>query len=97
MGIFVNIQKKENGVFRRISNEKQVAGYVKIKFLNTKGHILKSDATAVNNSKPLEPDENSLFAYRTFKMHFRGVVDFNVVFIGVEIKETKEPISQVLR
>jgi hypothetical protein len=74
-----------------------IKGYVKIKFLTTKGHILKAVATAVNDANPIEPSAVGAFVYRTFKMHFRRIVDFQVIFVEVEIKEPQEPLSPVLR
>jgi hypothetical protein len=74
-----------------------IKGYVKIKFLNTKGHIVKSVAAAVNDSQPLGPSEVGAFLYRTFTNHFRDIVDFKVLFVEVEIKEPEEPLSPVLR
>ena len=74
-----------------------IKGYVNIKFLNTKGHIVKSVAAAVNNCQPLGPSEVGAFLYRTFSSHFRDIVDLKVVFVEVEIKEPEEPLSPVLR
>ena len=74
-----------------------IKGYVKIKFLNTKGHILKSVATAVNDAEPLESSEAGAFVYRTFRSYFRGIAGFKVIFVEVEIKEPQEPLSPVLR
>lgn len=74
-----------------------IKGYVKIKFLNTNGHIVKSVAAAVNEAQPIEPSEVGAFVYRTFSSYFNGIADFEVVFVEVEIKEPMEPLSPVLR
>jgi hypothetical protein len=74
-----------------------IKGYVKIKFLNSNGSIVKSVSAAVNDAQPVEPGEVGAFIYQTFSSYFRGVVDFNVVFVEVEIEEPVEPLSPVLR
>jgi hypothetical protein len=74
-----------------------IKGYVKIKFLNSNGSIVKSVAAAVNDAQPIEPSEVGAFVYQTFSSYFRGVADFDVVFVEVEIKEPMEPLSPVLR
>jgi hypothetical protein len=74
-----------------------IKGYVKIRFLNTQGNIVKSVAAAVNDAQPIEPSEVGAFVYRTFRSYFRGVEDFEVVFVEVEIKEPMEPLSPILR
>ena len=74
-----------------------IKGYVKIKFLNTNGHIVKSVNAAVNDAQPVAPNAVGAFVYRTFSSYFRGVDDFNVVFVEVEIKAPMEPLSPVLK
>ena len=74
-----------------------IKGYVKIKFLNTNGSIVKSVNAAVNDAQPLEAGEVGAFVYRTFSSYFSGVEDFNVIFVEVEIEEPMEPLSPVLR
>ena len=74
-----------------------IKGYVKIKFLNTNGFIVKSVSAAVNDAQPIEPNAVGAFVYRTFSSYFSGVVEFEVVFIEVEIEEPMEPLSPVLR
>ena len=74
-----------------------IKGYVKIKFLNTSGFIVKSVSAAVNDAQPIEPSAMGAFVYRTFRSYFRGVADFDVVFVEVEIEEPMEPLSPVLR
>ena len=74
-----------------------IKGYVEIKFLNTNGSIVKSVAAAVNDAQPVEPGAVGAFVYRTFSSYFKGVVDFNVFFVEVEIKEPVSPLSPVLR
>ena len=74
-----------------------IKGYVEIKFLNANSSIVKSVAAAVNDAQPFEPGEVGAFIYRTFSSYFRKVLDFNVVFVEVKIKEPVEPLSPVLR
>jgi len=74
-----------------------IKGYVKIKFLNGNGSIVKSVAAAVNDAQPIQPSAVGAFLYRTFSSYFGGVADFEVVFVEVEIKEPMEPLSPVLR
>ena len=74
-----------------------IKGYVKIWFLNSNGSIVKSVNAAVNDAQPFEPNAVGAFVYRTFSSYFRGVEDFNVVFVEVEIEEPMEPLSPVLR
>ena len=74
-----------------------IKGYVEIKFLNANGSIVKSVATAVNDAQPVEPGAVGAFVYRTFSSYFKGVMDFNVFFVEVEIKAPVEPLSPVLR
>jgi hypothetical protein len=74
-----------------------IKGYVKIRFLNSNGSIVKSVSAAVNDAQPFEPNTLGAFVYRTFNSYFRGVSDFEVVFVEVEIKEPMEPLSPVLR
>jgi hypothetical protein len=99
----LNVDQTSNSSFWAIEGSVRnlethpIKGYVKIKFLNTKGHIVKSVAAAVNDSQPLGASEAGAFLYRTFSSHFRDIVDFKVVFVEVEIKEPEEPLSPVLR
>ncbi len=74
-----------------------IKGYVTIKFLNGNGSIVKSVAAAVNDAQPFESGEVGAFIYRTFSSYFRGVDDFDVFFVEVEIEEPMEPLSPVLR
>ena len=74
-----------------------IKGYVTIKFLNTNGSIVKSVNAAVNDAQPVEPSAVGAFVYRTFSSYFRGIEDFNVFFVEVEIEEPMEPLSPVLK
>ena len=74
-----------------------IKGYVTIKFLNENGSIVKSVNAAVNDAQPVEPNAIGPFVYRTFSSYFRGVDDFNVLFVEVEIEEPMEPLSPVLK
>ncbi len=74
-----------------------IKGYVKIKFLNKEGQIVKAVATAVNDGQPISPSGSGAFVYRAFSSHFTGVAGFKVVFVEVEIEEPVEPLSPVLR
>ena len=99
----LNVDQTSNSSFWAIEGSVRnlethpIKGYVKIKFLNTKGHIVKSVAAAVNDSQPLGASKAGELLYRTFSSHFRDIVDFKVVFVEVEIKEPEEPLSPVLR
>jgi hypothetical protein len=84
------------GTVRNLAS-RPIKGYVKIKFLNGRGQIFKAAATEVNDSKPLEPDQIGKFRYPAFKRYFRPAVDFQVIFVEVEIKEFREALSPVLR
>jgi hypothetical protein len=74
-----------------------IKGYVKIKFLNAKGQIFKAAAAAVNDSKPLEPDQIGKFRSPAFKTYFRRAVDFQVNFVEGEVEMPREPLSPILR
>ena len=99
----LNVDQTSNSSFWAIEGSVRnlethpIKGYVKIKFLNTKGHIVKAVAATVNNSQPLGPSEAGAFLYRAFTSHFRDIVDFKVIFVEVEIKEPVEPLSPVLK
>ena len=84
------------GIVRNLENH-PIKGYVKIKFLNVRGHVFKAAATGVNDSKPVGPGESGGFEYRAFKRYFGRAADFQVIFVEVEIKEPREPLSPVLR
>ena len=74
-----------------------IKGYVKIRFLNSNGSIVKSAAAAVNDAQPVAPGAVGAFVYQAFSSYFSGVEDFAVVFVEVEIKEPMDPLSPVLR
>jgi len=84
------------GMVRNLES-RPIKGYVQIKFLSNKGHIFKSAATAVNSSEPLEQSERGEFLYPAFRRYFERAADFQIIFVEVEIKEAKEPLSPVLR
>lgn len=84
------------GMVRNLES-RPIKGYVQIKFLSNKGHIFKSAATAVNNSEPVEPNETGQFLYPALRRYFERAANFQVIFVEVEIKEPKEPISPLLR
>ena len=74
-----------------------IKGYVRIGFLNSNGSIVKLVFAAVNDAQPFAPGAGGAFVYQTFRSYFRGVADFDVVFVEVEIEEPMEPLSPVLR
>jgi hypothetical protein len=99
----LNVDQTSNPTFWAIEGSVRnleiypIKGYVKIKFLNANGSIVKSVNAAVNDAQPLEAGAVGAFVYQTFSSYFTGVEDFLVVFVEVEIEEPMEPLSPVLR
>jgi len=67
------------GMVRNLENH-SIEGYVKIKFLNAQGDIVKSALTYVNAGDPLNPGQAGPFEYWTEPENFTGVVNFQVLF-----------------
>ena len=92
----LNVDQESNPSFWTIEGSVRnleshpIKGYVKIKFLNSNGSIVKSVAAAVNDAQPIEPTEVGAFVYRTFSTYFRGVEDFDVVFVEVKMRSSRQ-------
>ena len=67
------------GLVRNLENH-PIKGYVKIKFLNNQGDIIKSALTYVNDGDPLNPGQAGVFEYWCYKKDAIGVVNFKVIF-----------------
>lgn len=71
------------GLVGKIRNleKRPIKGYVKIKFLDSKGDILHSYKAFVNDNDPLQPGQAGPFKYYTKPEDFNGVKNFNVIFV----------------
>jgi len=67
------------GMVRNLENH-SIKGYVKIKFLNSQGDILKTANAYVNDGDPLSPGQAGAFEYWTGPKDFQGVVNFQVIY-----------------
>ena len=83
----VRINKKSStgwaviGKIRNLENS-PIKGYVKIKFLDSNGDIVKTYTAFVNGGDPLKPGQAGPFEYWTDPDDFDGVVDFQVIFVS---------------
>jgi len=57
-----------------------IKGAVKIKFVNSKGDIVHSNRTKVNDGDPINPGQAGSFEYFTKPTDFDDVTSFNVEF-----------------
>jgi len=71
------------GVVGKIRNlgRHPIRGYVKIKFLDSRGDILRSNLAPVNDKDPLRPGQAGPFDYYTNRRNFDGVESFDIIFI----------------
>ncbi|MFC1567465.1 hypothetical protein ACFL3R_01340 [Thermodesulfobacteriota bacterium] len=67
------------GMVRNLENH-SIKGYVKIKFLNSQGDVLKTAKTYVNDRDPLSPGQAGSFEYWASPSDFQGVVNFQIIF-----------------
>ena len=67
------------GKVRNLENH-AIKGYVKIKFLDGNGDILKTANTDVNGLDPIKPGQAGPFEYYTEPENCFGVVSFQVLF-----------------
>ena len=67
------------GKIRNLENH-AIKGYVKIKFLDGNGDILKTASTYVNDRDPIEPGQAGPFEYYTEPGDCDGAVSFQVLF-----------------
>ncbi len=58
-----------------------IKGYVKVKFVNSRGDIVYTSASPVNDEDPLSPGQAGPFACHHDPSKFDGVVRFEVIFI----------------
>jgi hypothetical protein len=72
------------GIKGRIRNleNKPLKGYVKIKFLDSKGDIVKSAMAPVNGNDYLKSNQAGPFKYYTSPADFNNVTKYDVVFVG---------------
>ena len=68
-----------SGMVRNLENH-PIKGYVKIKFLNSRGDIARSYSAFVNDNDPIAPGQAASFEYFGSPEEFEGVVDFQVIF-----------------
>ena len=68
-----------SGKIRNLENH-AIKGYVKIKFLDANGDIVKTASAFVNDLDPFEPSQASPFEYYIEPENCDGVVGFNVFF-----------------
>ena len=57
-----------------------IKGYVKIKFLNARGDIVKTVNAYVNSLDPFNPGQAAPFEYWDDPSEFEGITDFQVIF-----------------
>jgi hypothetical protein len=67
------------GMVKNISN-KNISGYVKIKFIDSSGNIKGSYSAFVNDRDSFNPNQSAYFEYYTDADDFNGIIDFNVTF-----------------
>jgi hypothetical protein len=67
------------GMVKNISN-KDLSGYVKIKFIDSNGNIKGSNMAKVNDGDSFSPNQSAYFEYYTRSSNFYDIVDFNVTF-----------------
>lgn len=66
----------------RNQESKALKGYVKIKFLDSKGDVLKSAMAPVNGNDSLNPGQAGVFEYFTSPNDFKNVTHYDVIFVG---------------
>ena len=59
-----------------------IKGHVKIKFLNSKGDVLRSALAPVNGNDSLSPGQAGVFKYTTRPVEFENVTNYDVIFVG---------------
>lgn len=71
------------GVTGKIRNNESSAirGYVKIKFIDGANDITKTASAYVNGNDPVGPGQAAPFEYWTESTDFKGVENFQVIFI----------------
>ncbi len=67
------------GLVRNLENH-PIKGYVKIKFLNARGDIVKTVSAYVNSLDPFNPGQAAPFEYYDNPSEFEGVTNFQVIF-----------------
>ena len=67
------------GMVRNLENH-PIKGYVKIKFLNSMGDVVRSHLASVNDADHIAPGQAASFEYYASPKEFSGVVDFHVIF-----------------
>lgn len=67
------------GMVRNLENH-PIKGYVKIKFLNSIGDVVRSHLSSVNDGDHIAPGQAASFEYYTSPKEFNGVVDFQIIF-----------------
>lgn len=68
------------GKVRNLENH-PIKGFVRIKFLDAKGNIVKSANAFVTSRDPLEPGQTAPFELWTDPASFTGVIDFEIIFV----------------
>ena len=65
----------------RNETSSNIKGYVKIKFLNSRGDIVYTTKTRVNDGDSFSSRQSANFEYYTEPINFEGVTKFDVEFI----------------
>lgn len=65
----------------RNESSSELKGYVKIKFLNSRGDILYTAKARVNGGDAFSPGQAASFKYYTEPQNFEGVTDFDIEFV----------------
>lgn len=67
------------GMVRNLENH-PIKGYVKIKFLNSVGDVVRSHMASVNDGDHIAAGQAACFEYYGSPKEFRNVVNFQVIF-----------------
>lgn len=67
------------GMVRNVENH-PIKGYVKIKFLNSLGDVVRSHSASVNDGDSIAPGQATFFEYYADPKEFKNVVNFQVIF-----------------
>ena len=61
-----------------------INGYVKIKFLNSKGNIVAAHSAPVNNGDYFSAGQAAPFEYFAKPEEFKGVTDYQIIFVDIK-------------
>ncbi len=68
-----------SGLVRNLENH-LIKGLVKIKFLNSRGDIIKSAFAPMNGGEPIAPNQAGLFEYYADAKTYEDIVDYQIIF-----------------